>query len=460
NTYFPNLIINLVALVVIAFYTYNKTLKKKDLFTFLMVVYFMSAFPFLNVKGGGVNLIIFVAVLIYFLLNQKSPFLGRQDKITNTFLVLWILSSILGWFSNYAGTGINIIYSAATFFGVIFVLLSARSIILTPTRIAVFIKLNLIIISYAIIAFINARLGILDVTTFLLPQSRVADYLYVEASGIIGSSPVYGEFSLIMLALFFVFYLFNPPEIRVSKRTFFVGALLAAASVVASISRSVFLLAFAGVVAIIFFQFLLYPARAKKAFGQFVLVFLFFASIYAVINFTGISYVFQRLESYEKSTIDQGGISWETIKDGSAYNRSTAFAVANQKYHSRDNWLIGYGWGLPEDNRHAFYTDVNIARGSAHTQLYAILFLFGWIGTIGYWGLLFRIIYLSYNKIKEKKLHSANSVFAFFSMFGFGLMMVNEIKVDNVSTPNYFTMTMILLGLSYANIKYYKKLRR
>jgi len=37
-------------------------------------------------------------------------------------------------------------------------------------------------------------------------------------------------------------------------------------------------------------------------------------------------------------------------------------------------------------------------------------------------------------------------------MIGFFLLLLNEIKVDNISVPNYFAMTMILLGLAYANL--------
>jgi len=451
NTFVPSIIINLATLLGIAYFIYAKTLLRNDLFGFLMVAYFMSAFPFLNNKGGGVNLIVFTSVLFYIFIHGKSPILKSYNKSFNLLLALFIVGSILGWVSNYVGDILNLTYSIASFFGIIFLIIIATSIQLTAHRISTFLRLNIVIIAYAIIAFLNMNLGIFKIGSFLLPSSRVVYKAYVEMSGIIGVSPMFGEYNMIMSFLFFSFLLFNSKSIKLNKKHLVVVTILTISTVIASISRSVFLLLVVGMIMMVLFQFIFYPGRLKKSISQFVILSIIFLSILGVIKYTGIGYVFERLDNYEENQGGASGLSLESIQDGSAFNREYAFSLAQEKYNSKANWLLGYGWGLEEDNKYAFYKDHTVLRSSAHTQLYAILFLFGWIGFIGYYGLLFLTIYLSYKTLNNIHLEDYSRIFAYFSLFALFFMAVNGIKADNVSFPNYFAMTMIIIGLAVSN---------
>lgn len=453
NTYVSSMPINILALIGIAYFIYDKTLRKNDRFSFLMVSYFMSAFTFLSAKGGGVNLIVFTIVALYIFLHKKNPIPKSRDNTFNLLLGMFIIGSVLGWVFNYAGGIVNLMYSITSFFGIIFLIKIAFGINLTAHQISTFIKLNIVIVSYAIIAFINARIGIFKINSFLLPSSRVAGYDYVELSGIIGPSPILGEYNMLMSLLFLSFLLLSPNSINLSKKYIFIGTILTISAVVGSISRSVFLLTALGMTMMVLFQFVIYPNRLKKSISQFVLISLVVLSVFFTINYTGIGYVFDRLESYEE---DQGGISgysFESIKNGSAFNRVYAFSLAQEKYYSKNSWLAGYGWGLHEDNKYAFYKNASELRSSAHTQIYATLFLFGWIGFIGYWGLLLTTVYRSYKALKNNSLADYKRVFAYFSFFAIILMVINEIKVDSVSFPNYFAMALIIVGLSLSNSK-------
>jgi len=257
-----------------------------------------------------------------------------------------------------------------------------------------------------------------------------------------------------MSLLFLSFLLLSPNSINLSKKYLFIATILTISAVLGSISRSVFLLTALGMVLMILFQFVIYPNRLKKSISQFVLISLVVLSVFFAINYTGIGYVFDRLESYDEIQGGTSAISFESIKNGSAFNREYAFSLAQEKYNSKNDWLVGYGWGLEEDNKYAFYKDHTVLRSSAHTQLYAILFLFGWVGLLGYYGLIFLSIFYSYKAIKKNKgLVDYNRIFAYFSFFAIILMAVNGIKADNVSFPNYFAMTLVIIGLSFSNSK-------
>ncbi|MGI6338671.1 MAG: hypothetical protein ACOXZV_04740 [Bacteroidales bacterium] len=451
TTYFPNLAVNLTALLIISYFLYENTLKKNDFFSFLMVIYICSAFPILQAKGGGFNLVTFVTLLIYFIATGKFPFYSVKDRLAKLFITILILSSILGWIFNYAGEGINIVYSIISFFGVIFLLLLSQSIDFNHERIALFIKINVIILFYALFVTVNRYLSIVNIETLFLPGRYLTTENFI-ATGIVGTSPVYGEFSMLCMTMFIIFYLSNIKYLQVKKKILLLGSLLAGISIIASISRSVFLLALLGLLLITITQFLLRLIKLNDVIKQLVVIFFFSLTVLFISNATGLDRIFYRFSQYEDTVLKEDGISKETIFGGKALNREAAFKASRAKYHSRDNWLIGYGWGLTADNRKAFYVDTSIKRGSAHSQIFAVLFLFGWCGTIGYWGLFLRVIYLSYKRILNKKLENINLYFAFFSMIGFFLLLLNEIKVDNISVPNYFAMTMILLGLAYANV--------
>ncbi|MBK7630223.1 MAG: hypothetical protein IPJ23_05915 [Ignavibacteriales bacterium] len=126
-----------------------------------------------------------------------------------------------------------------------------------------------------------------------------------------------------------------------------------------------------------------------------------------------LGYVYERVGQIEEINTKSGGISIDRILDGSALNRETAFRVSREKYESKGSWLVGYGWGITENNRAAFYVDTDIERGSAHSQIYATLFILGWLGFIAYWGLLIRIIYKSYKFTANQNIDYARRLLSF-----------------------------------------------
>jgi len=403
--------------------------------------------------GGGYNLVAFVTMLTYVVINGKLPGeITFRDKAFKWFILLFILSSILGWLTNYTGTDFDIIYSVTSFFGMVTMLILASRVLVTEERIKIFIKLNMILITYATVASLNKYIRFVPTSTPILPIYGENNLLYFEGGGTIGSSPLYGEHSLLLAILFAVFLFIYKREYFLEKSLLIVFLILSIINVFMSISRSVFLLLILGLVFVLIFQYKISNIHFAKQFVQIFLILFIGIGINIIIQSSELGYSLDRIEEISQKNKTAGGLTAERILDGSAFNRAAAFEEGFRKYESKESWLIGYGWGLTKNNRDAFYVNTEIKRGSAHSQIFAILFIFGWIGFIAYFGLIMRVIFRSYKIIGNRKYILINRVVAYFFMIVFVLFFLNEIKVDSVSMPGYFTATMILLGFAYANI--------
>lgn len=452
NTYIPNEIANLLGLIMVSFYIYDKTLRKNDLFSFVMVIYFCSTFPYLMARGGGFNMVSFVCVGLYLSLYKKFPTERKNANSKFNLLVsIFIVSSIAGWIVNFKGDEIDIIYSIVTFTGIIVMLLLASKLEITPERIKLFIQINIVLIIWSTIATVNKYLHVITFNTPLMPiYGGEKERAYIEGGGLIGTSPLYGEHSLILLILFTVFIIFNKQRIGIKRSTILLAAIIAYINVFMSISRSVFMLSILGLVLIVIIQVKFSKNQIGKILKQGIAILVFASVLFYFVKATGLDYVFERMEEIEETNVEAGGISIERILDGSAFNRKRAFDIAKERYASKDNWLIGYGWGLDKNNRYAYFIDPRIERASPHSQIFAILFLFGWIGFFAYWGIIALINYEALKIINNKRNEYMKRVLASFFFISFILFALNEIKAESIFMPSYFTVTMIWMGLAFS----------
>jgi hypothetical protein len=232
----------------------------------------------------------------------------------------------------------------------------------------------------------------------------------------------------------------------------FTAAFIALINVFMSISRSAFLLSLIGLGMIFILQIKLHTIKLYSVVVQIAFLILFGVSVLFIVNNLRLGYVFNRVEEIEQTNKAEGGITLDRILNGSAFNRNTAFDEGYKRYNSKDSWLIGYGWGIGNNNRDAYFVNPTIKRTTAHSQLFAVLFILGWIGFIAYFGLIFRIIIKSYKVSGNKNIAYINRLIAVFFLVALTLFFFNEIKVDSINYPNYFAVTIIWMGLGYSNL--------
>lgn len=448
NTYVTNEALNFIGLLVVSYFIYYNTLQKNNYFAFIIVIYFCSSFPYLGSKGGAFNLVSLCCLIFYYLSRRKFPGeIKIKDWLTKLLIILLLISSFLGWIFNYTGDRMELIYSISTFLGIISILILSGRLVITPERVKVFLQINFILIIYSILASINKYVNIVTFSTPMMPIYGSENSEYFEGGGIIGSSPLYGEHSMILFILFLVFLILGQKHF-VKSHLLLTGAIISLINIFMSISRSVFLLSIVGIIIIYILQFRLIKINFPKVISQIVLIIIFVFGSLWIVEKAGLNYVFERVDEIEKVNKAEGGITLDRILDGSAFNRSTAFHEAFKRYDSKESWLIGYGWGIGRNNRDAYYVDPNISRGSAHSQIFAVLFILGWVGFIAYFGLIFRIIFKSYKTLRKINIAYVNRLMAFFFFIAISLFFINEIKADSISIPSYFAVTIIWMGLA------------
>lgn len=438
-----------------SYFVYYFTLKKRDVFAFVMVMYMCTLFFVIPAKGGGFNLVAIVTIMLYLLNNNRLP--GEVPMKNRTLMVLiflWALSSVLGWFTNYTGTFNDLLFSIASFGGVLLLIIVSSRLVITQQRISVFLKINFFILLYTLIITIFNYVGIkFPFNTPFMPEGG-AEFIGAYARynpGLIGIPPISGQFNAIMVGLFAAFLFLDRSGIFMSRKYLMIAVLTSLLIVFSTVVRSAFYLSIFGIVVVLLLQHRIVNLRFTSGLYQVMLVILLGVGTMFFVERLNLGYVFERIDQIEAKQESAGGLSMTTIMDGTFINRDAAFYEAMSKFESKDHWFFGYGWGISQNNRNAFYTDTNVKRGSAHSQIFAVLFLFGWIGFFAFFLMHFIVIFNAFTLSGNKQIGIANRIFAVFSLIMVSILLLDGIKADNISIASYFGATMILMGLAYAN---------
>lgn len=447
-----NILFFVIGIFICTVYLFYKTLRRNDIFSFVMVIYFCNLFPYQGSRGGGFNYVAILNILLYIILSKRKIFeIKGKNKKLHFLITVWVISSITGWLLNFVGSKIELVLSVFSFAGVIGLLLIASHLYVDIERIVIFLKINLFISLYALIASLNSFLDIIP-GSVMLPKWAINS---IESGGVIGVSPMHGQHSLMLAIMFITFYLIGLyTKNRIYNRGFIIlGVLISIINVFSSISKAVLLLLIFGIIFVAINQARIININFLKQIKQLILIILLSIIIFFIINKTGLDFVFERLRSQSERNLSSGSIaSYETIIDGSAINRSQAFGYSYEKYRSKDSWFVGYGWGLKINNRHAFYTDIETLRGTAHSQIFAVLFLFGWFGFFAFWIMHLYGIWLSLKCSSSFLYPSGRRIFALATSMMILVLILHGVTADNISIPGYFGSTMIILGLSFANL--------
>lgn len=442
---------------------YTKTLKKNRVFDYIMVMYMCCLFPAQIGLGGTFPLVATLIFLIHMLSSMKFGELNNRDLYFRPLIYILMLSSVLGWLFVNQSDLRDFMLGILSFIGILSLLYLSGHLILTPTRIVKFVKLNVFLAFYALIASLNTMVKIIPKMVFLpqwagewIDTETVFD---VGAGGIAGVSPLNGQHNLLLAILFFSFYFysFSSKRFSINKRILVLGIILSVINVFTAGSKAVF-------TALILLVFLVYLMQGKlsshinlgKRLYQTFALAVVSLGIFYLITTLGFDNVFNRYEQQlERNEQNTGhAFTLEGILDGTVLNRSTAFEAAFANY-GRRNWFIGYGWSTPKYQTDAFYGDYiykTLRGGSAHSQYFSTLFLFGWLGFFAFWILLIRGITKSYGFLGQKKYPIENRIFALASMGMFLALMIHGVTADNTWYAGYFASTLIIVGLGYSNV--------
>jgi len=137
------------------------------------------------------------------------------------------------------------------------------------------------------------------------------------------------------------------------------------------------------------------------------------------------------------------------IITGEGTARELAFSYFWKRF-PEENWIIGYGFGVPKSNRIAWFKDPETPRADYHSLYLSLIMLYGYIGSIVYILIILVTIIRLYRLLKAKhtQVPYRLAATAFFLVLVF--LLINEYKVSLLRMPHYHLLTWLWLGFSNA----------
>ncbi len=451
KTIFPNPLFWIIGFIILIGILSFILIKRKDEFGFITIIFICSHISYADNQGGLWNILSLSLLCIYFLIVKKrTKFLFIAPPFMNFLILILILWNFIGLFLNSPMPLINKIYGSLAFLSYIFIYFFVSNQILTPQKLKHFIILFTFITIYMFLAGLNQRYGLIYTNSPLasLVKDRIG-YASTHAYGTIGSSALFGEYSILSLALFIPVLVSKQLHINLKLKRIFLIILLIFSffNILLSGSRAPFLLSI--IIFILYIFFILFKTEIKISslkYIQFIFILVFLVIL--VGAFIGLDTIFERLNK-----IDIHNISTNTLISGESINRELNFEVALKRL-SESSWIIGYGYGTYESNAIAWYGSFDETFKDTHNLYFALPMIYGWTGAVAFI-LLFIITIIKLFLLFIRKSNKTNYLRPFLLglLIFWIIFLINEYKVNTIYLLNYHMIIWIWLGLSNALIK-------
>ena len=155
-----------------------------------------------------------------------------------------------------------------------------------------------------------------------------------------------------------------------------------------------------------------------------------------------LNYVISRFKKIETKDI-----TYESIISGEDINREVAFEIGRDIIN-RENWMLGYGWGTNSSNRIAWFETDDFYRSDPHSIYYSLPPLFGWFGSLAFLLIFIFLIFRLFKKIYMSKYIDFLNILRFGFIFLLIFFLINEYKITALSSPHYFMIIWIWLGMA------------
>jgi len=450
NTYVPNILINVLTILALSFFTYFFYLHKYKYFEYLLIIYFVCHFSYAVNQGGGFILMSFLAVGFFYIIKKYNPFeLGYSDRLTGFLIIVFLFHNLLGWiFINDTGIR-NIGLGVVSLLGYVLMFRITSNLRLDKTRIRYFVYFTIILTLYSSIVIINNYFRIFQVLSPMLPST--ARFGSNVQAGMMGWSELSGEHGLMTAILFSTLLATKSSKLYLMKNTYlYIGLLGSVFNLLMSRSRSVIILLIVYYIVLGFYLFFVAGRKGTSKIKLFIGMIIILIIFNLIGGLIGTRYLVNRFESVNASKI-----TIESVLSGEAINRDYAFSFFYDRLNDR-SWWIGYGWGSNYSNRVAWFVDPDTLRSGYHSLYFSLPMLFGWLGSIAFIGLFIislRRLFVLLRKNTEINFLNPFGLALFFMIIFF---LINEYKIEALRAPHYFMIIWILLGMANATYFTYK----
>jgi hypothetical protein len=429
-------------LIFTANYLYNCS---SDHIYFSLLIFIVAHFTTYMNNQGGLWLILF---FFTFVINYKKfeIKLKNQNKIQRIFLIILIVSNLAGlMFKN----PMSILIKAQSF--IVFITLICTYLYFSNLKLTnshlkslLLVWASLIILCF-IVALNQKYLFIVSPQNAFLPvrtNDEFVAYSTNRASSIINDYELFAEFSVLSLIIFLSYY-FSNNDYNINKRFNLIIILLCLLNILLSGTRSAIMISILAVIIIMMKLMLTRKVRHMLSLLGLIIIVVIFSLFLG--NKIGLDVITERFNEIDK-------ISSKGIVSGDDLNRNTVYSLGYSRIEN-GTWWLGYGYGIVESNRNAWFTNPKFEYPDYHSLYLSLPMIFGWLGSFAFILLILStMVKLITEHIKRNLNSSHNSI-----IFGFGLLLfaflIHEYKISILREVNYVMLFFIWLGLSNSIVK-------
>ena len=456
--YMPSATYGILGFVLVAGVLFSLLMVRRDVFGFVLVIYVLSHFAYADNQGGLWNLLSFGLALIYLTFVNRHDRLRKPDLLIDLLLIVFVLTNAAGWIVKNPMPVTEKALGAASLLSYVLIFRLVGNLPLDPQRVRRFLLVTAVMVTYLLLVGINQRYAFFNINTPLLgaysAKHGAITYGSTNAQGTFRHSELYGEYSVLMLALLVPFLSASLTQrvLKIPMVGLLCMAILCVGGVLITSTRSTAILTvFVCAIYFVVLQAKLIAAIDSAA-RQTLMLLLGLALVASVGAFVGLESLREDLEQ-----LGQVEFSTESVLSGKALNRGGLFDLAMERMQS-ESWIIGFGHGIYRSNLWAWlgadpksFTN----RLADFHQLYVSLpMLYGWMGSAAFLLLVLIIasrVFITLLQHRRKR-NILLVMLTGFSMFWF-VFLADQYKISILRNSGYTMMFWIWLGLSNAAVK-------
>lgn len=458
--YMPHPLVGMFGLMILFIILFYVSCLERDMFGFILIVFICSHFNYANTQGGLWNLLTFGIIIVYYLLVKPGKVFEEPDILIKLLIVVLVVSNITGYILKNPMPTMSRLLGAATFFSYILMYYLASNQFITPERVK-----NLILATWiAVVCMFSAALNQQHVfmkfnTPLLGGYSAGTGGTIVDAVNRGGSTlnhfELFGEHAMLTITLLIPFMVSRFTQRQLGFKGYMLSLIVMFSmfNILISGTRAPFILVVlaAMLYLIIFIVFPLAVVDTRKSYMLYAVVAIIFVSMLG--RFVGLDLLKERMGRVYLSKI-----TVESILSGADINRGPIFSLALQRIQG-DSWYIGYGYGVPDSNRIAWFgTKYTPWLSDLHSLYLSLPMVYGWFGSAAFLLIIIvTFIRLTYVALKWRQSKNYLVTLSVGLIFFWVFFMTDQYKVSILRSPNYHMIFWIWLGLSNAVIKTLKE---
>lgn len=423
-------------------------IKYRDTLGFILTMFICTHFAFADNQGGLWSYIICAVLLLAMLLKHQRTFsFSCIPRSINWLMFIFIAHQLVGLIFNPYSL-ISNIQSFIVICAQCLILYACASINMSKNALNRLFTIWFITAILIFLVALNQHYQWVITDSPLLPQREGAMLLFKGIpAGSFGNSELFAEyFGMVFLTAFiFLMYSKELASLHVNTLLSIIILFLSIASLIMSSARSAIILTGAAVLYLILNNLIL-TISLKSIWKTVVIVSIALLVFIFIANFG--TYF-----SLEKTIQDFGkinpSISLKTVLSGEDINRGFIYDIAYQRL-SENDWWIGYGFNLPENNRESLGLS-GVPFADFHNLYLSLPIFYGWGGAVAY------ILIVLFTGIRAFSCyirmryfdHYLVPISLAFSLI-WGLFLSDQFVISVTRNPSFFLLTWFLLGWTHA----------